>query len=72
MSRKYLWDLVTGCEEGREEKDVIMSVDIIKNCGVIEGKRRYSGPETGLRRRNYKFTFAHEEFEVAVSFRDTY
>lgn len=35
MSRKYLWNLVTGCEEGREEKDVIMSVDIIKNCGVI-------------------------------------
>lgn len=36
MSRKYLWDFVTGCEEGKKEKDMILSLDSRKNLVFLK------------------------------------
>lgn len=31
-------DLVTDCEKGRKENDMIVNVDVQKDCGIIEEK----------------------------------
>ena len=36
MSRKYLWDFVTGFEEGKKEKDMILSLDSRKNLVFLK------------------------------------
>lgn len=70
MSRKYLWDLVTCCEEGREKEFVIMHVHSRKNCGIIEEKKK----EIQDQRLVWKGELMnlYEEFEVPVVFGDRY